>query len=470
MTRVLIIDDDREFVESLFRSLGSNFQIEKVYSREEYEEVFYPYSFDVVLLDIRLSDKPEDKSGIDILKDIKSQDPDLPVLIMTAYGDIDIAVESLKLGAEDFIQKNKVGIDDYRMFINNLFRTGKLRRKLTNLESRLEKVAPYEIIGKNPEMEEVRRLINLVALDGNTNVLIRGETGTGKELVARAIHSQGVRKDNPFVAVALASLSEETILDDLFGHEKGAYTGVTSRRIGIIEKANGGILFLDEIGDLSFDIQTKLLRVLEAKEFTRMGGNKKFELDIQWVIATHRNLEEMIKKGGFREDLYYRLKAFEIRLPPLRNRKDDIPLLGEYFIKSLDVRTKGISDKSLKLLMQYDWPGNVRELKQTIQYAILKARLSGEDEIQPEHLPPDLVGRAQIEGRDLPVDIMKKIAEVELNYIGEALSKTGKKTEAYKLLGYSNRFALRRRVLTIFNKYPELINSFPEVKEAFTKR
>jgi len=477
MINILIIDDDREFVESLSHALGSNFSIEKAYSREEAEKIIEPFRFDVVLLDIRLSSETGDKTGLEILKELKEQDPDLPVLMMTAYGDIDIAVESLKLGAEDFIQKNKVSLDDYKLIIQNLFRTGKLRRKVSSLESRLEKIDPWEIVGKDPSIEEVRKLIKLVAEDGKTNVLIRGETGTGKELVARAIHRQGIRKEGPYIVVALAALNKETINSDLFGHEKGAYTGAISRRIGFIEEANEGVIFLDEIGELDPEVQIKLLRVVETGEFTRLGGNKHVKVNIQWVLATHRNLGDLVKKGMFREDLYYRLKTFEIYLSPLRERKDDIPLLAQHFLgmfrEQQRTEVKGISNETFKILMDYDWPGNVRELKQVIEYSVLRARLSGKKLIEPEFLPEEITGERSYWNKKelvkLPVNISKRLAEVELAYIEEALRKTGKKTEAWKILGYSNRFALRRRVLCIFDRYPELKSSFLMLKKLYLK-
>ena len=471
MTRVLIIDDDREFAESLSSALGSSFEIQKASSFEDAEKVFEPFRFDVVLLDIRLSDDPNDRRGLDILKEINKQNPDLPVLIMTAYGDIDIAVESLKLGAEDFIQKNKVGLDEYKLIINNLFRTGKLKRKVKSLESRLEKLDPWKIVGKHPKIEEVRTHIKVVAEDGMTNVLIRGETGTGKELVARAIHRQGVRKDNPYVVVALASLNKETISSDLFGHEKGAYTGAASRRIGFIEEANGGIVFLDEVGEFAPEIQSKLLRVLETKEFTRLGSNKPIKVDVQWIMATNRDLERMVKEGKLREDLYYRLKAFEIVLPPLRQRKEDIPLLVEHFLALFGSDVNIISDKTLAALMDYKWPGNIRELKQAIQHGILKARLEGEKLIDRKHLPQEIVTGKETQMKpqtvSLPVNISRRLAEIELTYVAEALRKTGKKTEAWALLGYSDRFALRRRVLTIFRKYPDLKAPFHPLEKLF---
>jgi DNA-binding NtrC family response regulator len=476
MVRVLIVDDDKEFVESLARALGGGFEIDRVYSFEGAERVFEPFKFDVVLLDIRLSEQPKNRQGLELLKKIKEQNPDLPVLIMTAYSDVDTAVESLKLGAEEFIQKGKVGIEEYRLIINNLFKTGRLKRRVSTLESRLKKLDPWEIVGKDSIIEDVKRLIKLVAEDGKTSVLIRGETGTGKELVARAIHREGVRKEGPYVAVALASLNTGTITSDLFGHEKGAFTSAISKRIGFIEEANNGVIFLDEIGELDPEVQVKLLRVLENGEFTRMGGNKPLKVDVQWVMATHRNLEELINAGKFREDLYYRLKVFEIHLPLLRERKGDIPLLVNHFITLFKeqgrTEVEGLSDSALRMLLNYDWPGNVRELRQVIEYSLLKAKLSEVGIIEVEHLPREINKEKETHGKEelkLPVDMNRKLAEVELSYIIKALEKTGKKTEAWRLLGYSNRFALRRRVLGIFTKYPELKDSFTLLNKLFTR-
>jgi DNA-binding NtrC family response regulator len=479
MVKVLVVDDDKEFVNSLSIALGENFEVEKAHSFEDALRIFEPFRYDVALIDVRLSESPQDRRGLEILKEIKAQDPYLPVLIITAYGDIDVAVESLKLGAEDFIQKNKVSLDDYRIILNNLFRTGKLKRKVSSLESRLEKLDPWEIIGKDKKIEEVRRLIRLVAENGYINVLIRGETGTGKELVARAIHRQGIRKNNPYVVVALASLNKETITSDLFGHEKGSYTGAITRRIGFIEEANGGVIFLDEIGELHPEIQVKLLRVIETNEFTRLGGNKPIKVDIQWVMATHQNLEMMVKEGRFREDLYYRLKTFEIYLPPLRERKEDIPLIAYHFLKLFKeesrVEVNAISKEAMELLMDYDWPGNVRELRHCIQHAILKARLSSKDVIEPKHLPQEIHKKNEKDRLTpyfdikFPLNIHMKLAELELRCVEEALKSVRKKTEAWKLLGYSNRFALRRRILKIFKKYPELKTCYSSLYDAFAK-
>ncbi|RKZ22951.1 hypothetical protein DRQ18_01570 [bacterium] len=465
MIRVLIVDDDPEFVETLKKSLSKYFIVYTAFSKKEAIECYEKESPDVVLLDIRLKDEPGNKEGLDVLRYIKEEDPDIPVLVMTAYGDVDVAVESLKLGAEDFIQKAKVPIEHYATVIRSLSTTGKLRKKLKRLQAEIE---PYELVGESSAMKEVKRLIRLVANEGNTTVLIRGETGTGKELVARAIHREGIRKDGPFVVVHLAGLNKETISSDLFGHEKGAFTGAIVKRKGFIEEADRGILFLDEIGELSPEIQVKLLRVLETNEFTRLGGNKPIKVDIQWVMATHQDLEKLVEEGKFRKDLYYRIKVFEIFLPPLRERKEDIPLLAEHFIKILGGEVREISPDVMEKFMEYSWPGNVRELRQVIQHAILKAKLERKTIIEPQHLPGEFSATGnEKRGFSLPVNVEREKAVLELRYIEEAIKLTGKKSTAWKLLGYPNRFTLTRRVQSIFQKFPELRNQFQHLSALF---
>ncbi|MEO0129638.1 MAG: sigma-54 dependent transcriptional regulator [candidate division WOR-3 bacterium] len=498
MRTILIVDDDKEFTRSLTRVLGEEYAIEIAENPEEARKIFSPLKFDVVLLDICFNPETKDRQGIELLKEFKSEDPDISVIMMTAYGDIDTAVESLKIGAEDYIQKGKASLIDYKNRIELLFREGRLRRKVSRLQKEIEKFEPSEIIGEDIKIQEVRRQIRLVAEEGKTTVLIRGETGTGKELVARAIHREGIRREGPYVVVALSALNKETIASDLFGHEKGAYTGATGRRIGFIEEANGGILFLDEIGDLDLDIQVKLLRVIENREFVRMGSNRPIKVDIQLITATHRPLEKLIEEGKFREDLYYRLKAYVIELPPLRERKGDIPLLARHFLNLLIKQGRStahtISDEAMERLIAYNWPGNVRELKQTIENAVLNARLEGDEIITSKHLPLEIRSRKtedgkwkienggkriengewKIEDRKQKLEVRsigERVAIYELELVKEAMEKTGgKKIAAAKMLGYSDRFALRRRVLAIFRKFPNLKNEHMDLYQKFVKK
>lgn len=477
MKNILIVDDDKEFTSSLSRILSEEYAIEVVSNPEEAKKLFSPLKFDVVLLDICFDPDTKDRQGIELLKYFKSEDPDVPVIMMTAYGDIDTAVEAFKIGAEDYIQKGRVNLIEYKNRIGLLFREGRLRRKVSRLQKEIEKIEPSEIVGEDTKIKEIRRQIKLVAEEGHTTVLIRGETGTGKELVARAIHKEGIRRDGPYVVVALSSLNKETIASDLFGHEKGAYTGAISRRIGFIEEADGGILFLDEIGDLDLDIQVKLLRVIENRELIRMGSNKPVKVDIQLITATHQSLEKLIEEKKFREDLYYRLKAYVIKLSPLRERKGDIPLLAKHFLNLLIKQGRStaneISKDVIERLIAYHWPGNVRELKQVIENAVLNARLEGDEIITLKHLPFEIRGKEPEDSiRHIKAkSITERVAVYELELIKEAMGKTGgKKMEVANMLGYTDRFALRRRVLAIFEKFPHLRSEYVDLYQKFVRK
>ena len=270
------------------------------------------------MLDIRLDEEdPQNQEGIDLLKQFPEQRPDIPVVMITAYGDVNQAVECMKLGAADFVEK-KASLAEIRQRLFNALQHSQFSRKAKHLEEYLEQKEPLEVIGESPAIQEVKRLIQMVAKDGYIPVLIRGETGTGKELVARAIYRWGWRTNGPFVPVPLVSIPETLLESELFGHEPGTFTDAKKRKIGWIEKARGGVLFLDEIGDLPMQVQVKLLRFLEERHFTRLGSTSPIQVDVQVVSATHQNLEKAVEEGRFREDLYYRLKGMQIELPPFK--------------------------------------------------------------------------------------------------------------------------------------------------------
>lgn len=387
---VLIIDDDKRFTDSLKKVLSNVYNVTVANNPIDALRIFSLYAFDVVLLDICFNPMTNDRQGIQVLREIRQADDLIPVIMMTAYSDIDIAVEAMKLGSVDYIQKKKtIKIEEYKEKIDALFREGKLRRQISLLQQEIERLAPSDIIGETPKMKEIRDAIKQIAQDEKITVLIRGETGTGKDLVAKAIHQAGERKDKPFVAVSLPALDKDTIYSELFGQEEGAYSDTSPRRIGLIEKAHSGILFLDEIGDLDPDIQAKLLRVIENHEFMRMGSNNPIKVDFQLITATHQNLEDLVKDKKFREDLYYRLKGYVIELPPLRERKEDIPLLVDYFLQLLKRQGRcsaktTISEEAMQSFINYDWPGNVRELKNAIESAVLNAKLRELKKVDPK--------------------------------------------------------------------------------------
>jgi len=299
-------------------------------------------------------------------------------------------------------------------------------------------------------------------------------------LVARAIHRMGWRLEEPFVKVNIGDLNPNVIESELFGHEKGAFTGATERRIGRIEKANGGVLFLDEIGDLPQEIQIKLLRFLEERVFSRTGSSDEIKVDVQIVAATNQNLEAAIEKGRFREDLYFRLKSFEIWLPPLRERKEDIPLLAEHFLNLFKREgrsdTIDISQEALNNLTDYDWPGNIRELRMALERAVIYSKNRGHSKIDLEDLPLELISKSRnsvgqaIDKEREQVSLDEELARTELRYIEDALRQAGgKKGEAWKLLGLNDRFALRRRVKNILKRYPHLVEEYSSIAKAFPK-
>jgi DNA-binding NtrC family response regulator len=327
---------------------------------------------DVVLLDIMLPGI----GGVETLKEIKSRYPDLPVIMLSAQGKVDVAIETLKLGATDYFSK-PVDFAKLEISIKNAIQTHDLAREVSRLREAVGKPVHFEnIISDNGAMQEVFKLVQKV-MDNDICVLVLGESGTGKELIARAIHYNGTRKKEPFVVVNCASIPHDLLESELFGHEKGAFTGAHQRRIGKFEQASGGTLFLDEIGELDLSLQAKLLRVIQSKQFERVGGNETLTTDVRLVSATNRDLVKMVSQKMFREDLYFRLATFPIMLPPLRDRRSDILVLAEHFLKKFASEVGktdlGFSRKALKLLYEYAWPGNIRELENAIQRAVLMA-------------------------------------------------------------------------------------------------
>jgi two-component system response regulator AtoC len=337
----------------------------------------------LILLDIMLPDS----NGVELLSEIKSYNPNLPVIMLSAQGSIEVALESLRLGAFDYFPKP---IDSNRIepAIKNAIRSYDLHKRVEELEDNIQNEYSFDnIISNDPRMQTVFKLVSKI-LNNDITVLINGESGTGKELVARAIHYNGKRKDKPFVVVNCASIPRELLESELFGHEKGSFTGAHQRKLGKFEAANAGTLFLDEIGEMEMALQAKILRVIQEKEFERVGGNETLKVDVRILSATNRDLKEMVENNEFREDLYYRLSSFPIVVPSLRNRRGDIVVLINHFIekfnKKIGTKIKGLSKKAMKHVYDYDWPGNIRELENTIERCII---LTDTDEIDLDVLP-----------------------------------------------------------------------------------
>jgi len=349
----------------------------------------------LVLLDIRFPGM----DGMKVLEKMKKLDKDLIIIMLTAYGDVKDAVKAMKLGAFDYISK-PFNNEELILIIERALKTQRLSREVETLRTRLgEKTGIKEIAGQSPQIKQVLSQVKAIAPTDMT-VIIKGESGTGKELIAQMIHQKSLRKDKPFVAVDCATLPETLVESELFGYEKGAFTGADACKIGKFEAAEKGTVFLDEIGNLTTQIQVKLLRVLQERKIERLGGQNPIEVDVRIISATNRDLDKAVRDGELREDLYHRVNVFEIVLPPLREREDDIVLLSRYFLdkfsKELNKSIKGFSDEVIELFKYYSWPGNVRELENTVKSAIVLAK----DRILPVHLPYHFHKKVEIGKRD----------------------------------------------------------------------
>ena len=378
--KILIVDDELVVRDSLSKWFASEgYTARPVGGAREALEVIQQTEFDIALLDIKMPGM----DGMELQARLREADPGLTVIIMTGYASVDTAVQALKRGAYDYITK-PVDPDELSHLVANAIEHRRARREVVRLRENLQEVFPTtELIGKSPAMKKVVELIEMVAPTEAT-VLITGESGTGKEVVARGIHAAGPRRYMPMVTIHCGALTETLLESELFGHEKGAFTGAQYRKKGKFEVADGGTVFLDEISDISLKTQTDLLRVLQEKEIVRVGGNQQIKVDFRCIAATNKNLESLVKAGTFRPDLYYRLHVFCIELPPLRERKEDIPLLVNHFLNKFCMATSRpvpqISDEALEVLLRHDWPGNVRELENAVERALVVGRGS---EIRP---------------------------------------------------------------------------------------
>jgi len=383
--RVLIIDDEP----SVRRLIGHHLEKEnyKILSAENGEKglrLIEDNSPHLVLLDVKLPGI----GGIEVLQNIREANPKLPIIMITAYGTVKMAVETMRMGAYDFLVK-PINPDELKITVRNAIANQTLQEEVDLLKSQLEEKYEFSnIIGKSSAMQQVFKLIEKVT-DSDIPVLIQGQSGIGKELVAKAIHFNGPRKEAPFMDISCAAIPETLLESELFGHEKGAFTGAVKTKEGKFELANRGTLFLDEIGEMSLSIQAKMLRVLQEKSFERVGGKQKIRVNCRIISATNKNLKDEIEKKKFREDLYYRIAVFPIHLPPLKERREDLLLLVPHFLKKYANRKKpkNISPKAMKALMSYDWPGNVRELENVIHRIIVL--VEGET-IELGHLPLEL--------------------------------------------------------------------------------
>jgi len=449
--RIMVIDDEPLMRVTIRDALiAEGYEVVTAETGRKGINLFRDNQTDILITDLKLPDM----DGIQTLKEVKTYNPEAHVIVITAYGSIDSAVIAMKEGASDYLTK-PFAMDELLLIIKRLLRMRQLEEENISLRKRVEERYGLEgLVGKSPQMMKIYELIETVALTDVT-VLISGESGTGKEVVANAIHLQSPRKGRPFVKVNCAALPETLLESELFGHEKGAFTGALKQRKGRFEIADGGTLFLDEIGDISPGVQVKLLRVLQERQFERVGGNETLSVNVRLICATQRDLKEEIRKGNFREDLYYRLNVVPITLPPLRERREDILLLAEHFIdkfsKKMGKEITGLSEEAKTLLLKYPFPGNIRELENMLERAI--ALIKGKI-IQAEDLPEEVCGQPssiqdvckRILGSK-PLASATKLFEKE--YIQTVLEKTkGKKGQAADILGISRK--------TLWEKIKEL--------------
>ena len=396
---VLILDDDASFVGEFRSMMEGSFNILSSESEAGALDILGHKKVDVILLELALRGG---QSGAETLKRIKESMPDFPVIILTAHPSVESAVEAMRLGAYHYISKAPK-VEELKALVEKALAERELKRDYELLREEVERVSG-RIVGESPVMQRVFESIQRVAMTDVT-VLITGESGTGKELVAREIHAASKRSQRVFVTVNCASLVKELIESELFGHQKGSFTGAASTKLGKFELADGGTIFLDEIAELDVHLQVKLLRALQEKEIDRIGGTSPIPVDVRVLAATNRELSAMTERGDFRQDLFYRLNVYPIHLPPLRDHKEDIPLFVEHFLerfgKSLNKPSITVNPQALEYMMQYNWPGNVRELENILQRAIL---LSPSASIEPEHLPKEMVHGAVpiVEGQSLP--------------------------------------------------------------------
>ncbi len=440
--RILVVDDET-FTRDLFINLleKDEYEVVQAAGGREAIEKCQKTMFDVILLDLKMPGM----TGLEALREIRRMDRDAAVLIMTGHGTVDSAVEAMKLGAEDYLTKPFDNLDELKLIIERVIGYKRLREENRFLKTQLK---PGNIIGNSPEMQEVYEMIHKVA-PLNSTIFITGESGTGKELVARTIHDLSPRSGNRFVGVNCGGLPETLLESTLFGHEKGAFTGAIRTSRGYFEEANGGTLFLDEIGDMSPSLQVRLLRVLQERTFERVGGTSQIQTDVRIITATNMDLSHLVETRSFRKDLYYRINVINIALPPLRNRRDDIPLLAVFFLKKYSSEfgknIERFTQDALDSMMSYPWPGNIRELENVIERAVA---LEEEEEIQRSNLTPQVIGIGG--GMKAPTGSIKfreAREQFEREYIIEALRRTrGNITRAAKECGLA-RQNLHKKIL-----------------------
>ncbi len=440
MFTILTIDDE----ENIRNGLADNFElegynVEKASNGKEGLAKIAAGNIDLVITDLRM----DGISGEEVVRRVTTENPGIPIIVLTGHGSIEDATAAIKAGAYDFLTK-PLDLDHLNHIVKNALKGRQQQKIITELQEKIRTGSSAgDMIGKSTELNQVKALISKAA-PSRANVLITGESGVGKELVAKSIHEQSPRKDKPFVIVHCAALSDTLLESELFGYEKGAFTGADAQHKGRFEVADGGTIFLDEIGEINQSTQVKLLRVIQEKSFERVGGNQSIRVDVRIVAATNRNLEEEVKNGKFREDLFYRLNVVRIPMPPLRERKDDIPLLLHNFLREFNIENQknitGFDNRAKAAILKYSWPGNIRELKNCVESAVV---MCTGDEIKIEDLPASVREKGEEKVINIPVGM--KLDDAELLIIQENLAFcNGNKTKCAEILGIGRKTLHRK--------------------------
>jgi two-component system response regulator HydG len=438
---ILLVDDDIGHRTMLKANLADDYKIIEADDGDIVLSILANQHVDLMLLDLKM----KRMGGIETLTALKEVGEYLPVIVITAFSSVDTAVETMKQGATDYITK-PIDIEALKLTLAKVFNFTKLQQGNKQLKSRLNQQFNYgNVIGSSKAMQELFRTLSLVA-PSDATVLIHGETGTGKELVANMVHENSHRKGKPFIKVNCAALHENLLESELFGHEKGAYTGAVGQRKGLFEQADSGTLFLDEIGDMSLVTQAKILRVLQEGEFERIGAEESIKVDVRILTASHKDLEEMVRNGSFRQDLFFRLNVVPVLLPPLRKRKEDIALLADHFFQKFAKKNRktlyGIHPLALSRLAHYEWPGNIRELENTMERAVI---LCLGEQLTPDDLPAQFSSDSIGKSNSIPPTAGTKLRDMERELIRTTLQDTkGNKSKTAKILGVARQTLLNK--------------------------
>jgi len=445
MDNVLVVDDERNIRTLVARVLAPDqIEVQGAGTGSEGIQMADEMSPDLVLLDLRLPDM----DGMDVLRTLKNRHPGVAVIIITGFGQIQSAVEAIKVGATDYIEKPFEHLEKLKLAVSRALDEIRAKREIRRLHGLQEKqYGVDQIIGDSEPTRTLRDLIRKVARSEAQTILIQGDSGTGKELVARGLHYESARRDFPFMEVNCAAITETLFESELFGHEKGAFTDAKSAKKGLMELADRGTLFLDEVSEMSFNSQAKFLRVLQERVFRRVGGTRDIKVDLRVITACNRPLETRVKEGQFREDLFYRLNVIPIHIPPLRERREDTMPLARHFLTESNVRShksiKGFTPETERLLLNYPWPGNVRELRNLIERLVI---LGNSEYLEPQHLPLQFAAQVVEVPRQEAQQEFRTLAEVERAYINQVMQRVeANKSRAAKILGIS-RQTLRKKL------------------------